>query len=91
MSGMLRDSDDAGLVEELQPSACNWDCETVLSNYSNIDNHPGVLHEPSGRCVLAVSVHACRMLVCKSAISGAKEFPLVLQIEASQMEQEHTP
>ncbi|CAL5222515.1 g4890 [Coccomyxa viridis] len=49
MSGMLRDSDDAGLVEELQPSACNWDCETVLSNYSNIDNHPGVLHEPSGR------------------------------------------
>lgn len=50
MSGLLRESDDAGLVEELQPSACNWDCETVLSNYSNIDNHPGLLLEPNGRC-----------------------------------------
>ena len=50
MSGMLRESDDAGLVEEQQPFGCNWDCETVLSNYSNIDNHPGLLSEPGGRC-----------------------------------------
>ena len=49
-SGVLRENDDAGLVEELQPSACNWDCESVLSNYSNIDNHPGLLFEPNGRC-----------------------------------------
>ena len=48
MSGVLRENDDAGLVEEVQP-CCMWDCETVLSNYSNIDNHPGLLTEPKSR------------------------------------------
>ena len=55
MSGVLRENDDAGLVEEVQPAACNWDCETVLSNYSNMDNHPGLLLEPNRRCAFTLN------------------------------------
>ena len=51
MSGALRENDDAGVVKDPHVAACNWDCETVLSNYSNIDNHPGLLSEPRSRCI----------------------------------------
>ena len=60
MSGALRENDDAAAVEDPHIVACNWDCETVLSNYSNIDNHPGLLSEPSSRCVPSSPVYVCR-------------------------------
>ena len=51
MDGALREDEDAGMVEDPHPAPGNWDCETVLSNYSNIDNHPGLLSEPGSRCI----------------------------------------
>jgi hypothetical protein len=24
-----------------------WDCETIVSTYSNLDNHPGLLGQPN--------------------------------------------
>ena len=59
MSGALRENDDAAAVEDPHIAACIWDCETVLSNYSNIDNHPGLLSEPSSRCVPSSPVNVC--------------------------------
>ena len=63
MSGALRENDDAAVVEDPHIAACNWDCETVLSNYSNIDNHPGLLSEPSSRCIPRSPLDVCLLIV----------------------------
>jgi protein LTV1 len=26
-----------------------WDCETIVSTYSNLDNHPGVINDEPAR------------------------------------------
>ncbi|XP_014664426.1 PREDICTED: protein LTV1 homolog [Priapulus caudatus] len=42
------DEDEAEeLVKMVQPEKEQWDCESILSTYSNLYNHPKVIKEPS--------------------------------------------
>jgi len=37
------------LVEVVRNIEDRWDCESILSTYSNLDNHPGLIVEPSSK------------------------------------------
>ncbi|XP_039123595.1 protein LTV1 homolog [Dioscorea cayenensis subsp. rotundata] len=37
------------LVPESSDESEVWDCETIVSTYSNLDNHPGKIHTPSNQ------------------------------------------
>jgi len=37
---------DVVLVEESSDESEVWDCETIVSTYSNLDNHPGKIEAP---------------------------------------------
>lgn len=37
------------IVEESSDESEVWDCETIVSTYSNLDNHPGKIGAPEGR------------------------------------------
>lgn len=39
---------DSKLDDMFQERDDKWDCETILSTYSNLDNHPSVIDAPSG-------------------------------------------
>lgn len=39
---------DSKLDDMLQERDDTWDCETILSTYSNLENHPSVIDAPSG-------------------------------------------
>lgn len=45
------DEDDRGviIVEESSDESEVWDCETIISTYSNLDNHPGRIGAPGTR------------------------------------------
>lgn len=47
------EKDDTGeelvIVEESSDESEVWDCETIVSTYSNLDNHPGKIGAPEGR------------------------------------------
>ncbi|XP_019449558.1 PREDICTED: protein LTV1 homolog isoform X2 [Lupinus angustifolius] len=51
---------DVVLVEESSDESEVWDCETIVSTYSNLDNHPGRIgaHEGSRKKKLAQTVSA---------------------------------
>ncbi|KAI7743670.1 hypothetical protein M8C21_004118 [Ambrosia artemisiifolia] len=36
-------------VEESSDESEGWDCETIITTYSNLDNHPGKIEAPGGR------------------------------------------
>ncbi|KAK1433624.1 hypothetical protein QVD17_10537 [Tagetes erecta] len=36
-------------LEESRDESEGWDCETVITTYSNLDNHPGKIEAPGGR------------------------------------------
>lgn len=40
------DNKDVVLVEESSDESEVWDCETIVSTYSNLDNHPGKIEAP---------------------------------------------
>ncbi|XP_020587465.1 protein LTV1 homolog isoform X2 [Phalaenopsis equestris] len=40
------DKEDLILVEESSDELEVWDCETIVSTYSNLDNHPGIIQTP---------------------------------------------
>ncbi|KAF9616550.1 hypothetical protein IFM89_030094 [Coptis chinensis] len=40
------DDDEVVLVEESSDESELWDCETIVSTYSNLDNHPGKIEVP---------------------------------------------
>ncbi|KAL2504029.1 hypothetical protein Adt_19650 [Abeliophyllum distichum] len=40
---------EAVLVEESSDESEIWDCETIVSTYSNLDNHPAKIGAPEGR------------------------------------------
>ncbi|XP_017786723.1 PREDICTED: protein LTV1 homolog [Nicrophorus vespilloides] len=40
------DDDDLELVDIVMPPKEKWDCESILSTYSNIYNHPKLISEP---------------------------------------------
>lgn len=40
------DNKDVVLVEESSDESEVWDCETIVSMYSNLDNHPGKIEAP---------------------------------------------
>ncbi|XP_076958383.1 uncharacterized protein LOC143634099 [Bidens hawaiensis] len=37
------------LLEESSDESEKWDCETIITTYSNLDNHPGKIEAPGGR------------------------------------------
>jgi len=41
-----QDDKEMVLVEESSDESEVWDCVTIVSNYSNLDNHPGKIHAP---------------------------------------------
>ncbi|XP_062081791.1 uncharacterized protein LOC133788350 [Humulus lupulus] len=41
--------DDAIILEESSDESEVWDCETIVSTYSNLDNHPGKIEAPGAR------------------------------------------
>lgn len=36
-------------LEESSDESEKWDCETIITTYSNLDNHPGKIEAPGGR------------------------------------------
>ncbi|KAI3726786.1 hypothetical protein L1987_66592 [Smallanthus sonchifolius] len=36
-------------LEEISDESEGWDCETIITTYSNLDNHPGKIEAPGGR------------------------------------------
>lgn len=42
------DKDDVVILEESSDERELWDCETIVSTYSNLDNHPGKIQAPEG-------------------------------------------
>ncbi|PWA55281.1 hypothetical protein CTI12_AA428980 [Artemisia annua] len=36
-------------LEESSDESEGWDCETIITTYSNLDNHPGKIEAPGGR------------------------------------------
>ncbi|XP_076888902.1 uncharacterized protein LOC143539481 [Bidens hawaiensis] len=43
------DDKEDGLLEESSDESEKWDCETIITTYSNLDNHPGKIEAPGGR------------------------------------------
>nr|GMC50339.1 protein LTV1 homolog [Ipomoea batatas] len=41
--------EEADLFEESSSESEIWDCETIVSTYSNLDNHPGQIEVPGAR------------------------------------------
>ncbi|KAK4351916.1 hypothetical protein RND71_027434 [Anisodus tanguticus] len=41
--------EEEALFEESSSDSEVWDCETIVSTYSNLDNHPGKIVAPEGR------------------------------------------
>lgn len=41
--------EEADLFEESSSESEIWDCETIVSTYSNLDNHPGKIEVPGAR------------------------------------------
>lgn len=41
--------EEADLFEESSSESEIWDCETIVSTYSNLDNHPGKIEDPGAR------------------------------------------
>ena len=37
------------VLEESSDESEGWDCETIITTYSNLDNHPGKIEAPGGR------------------------------------------
>lgn len=53
-------SEDENHLEELVVNAREkdkWDCESIISTYSNIYNHPKLISEPKVGCCLRIIVH----------------------------------
>ncbi|PIA64629.1 hypothetical protein AQUCO_00100240v1 [Aquilegia coerulea] len=44
-----QDNDEVVIVEESSDESEVWDCETIVSTYSNLDNHPGKIEAPRTR------------------------------------------
>ena len=40
------DDKEVVLIEESSDESEGWDCETIVSTYSNLDNHPGKIQAP---------------------------------------------
>ncbi|XP_021889680.1 protein LTV1 homolog isoform X2 [Carica papaya] len=40
------DEDEMVVVKESSDESGGWDCETIVSTYSNLDNHPGKIEAP---------------------------------------------
>ncbi|PXF48431.1 Protein LTV1-like [Gracilariopsis chorda] len=50
--GIESDGHDSELdsqFEEMYKEREKWDCETIISTYTNLENHPSVIDAPSGR------------------------------------------
>lgn len=43
------DSELDSQFEEMYKEREKWDCETIISTYTNLENHPSVIDAPSGR------------------------------------------
>ncbi|XP_071710737.1 uncharacterized protein [Rutidosis leptorrhynchoides] len=43
------ENDKVVFVEESSDESEMWDCETIITTYSNLDNHPGKIEAPGGR------------------------------------------
>ncbi|XP_042519435.1 protein LTV1 homolog [Macadamia integrifolia] len=41
-----KDNEDVMVLEESSEESEVWDCETIVSTYSNLDNHPGKIEAP---------------------------------------------
>ncbi|GKU90045.1 hypothetical protein SLEP1_g4092 [Rubroshorea leprosula] len=41
------EDDKVAVVEESSDESEQWDCETIISTYSNLDNHPGKIGAPA--------------------------------------------
>ncbi len=53
LDGADSDSEDLeleGEINKMYNVREHWDCETIISTYSNLDNHPSVIDEPNSKC-----------------------------------------
>lgn len=72
-SGGEEIEDEYMIMYERQPAE-NWDCETVLSTYSNLDNHPHVIDDgPRRRCHTGGAVSASEIRL-NSRISAPVDY-----------------
>ncbi|KAL6009513.1 hypothetical protein ACLOJK_022742 [Asimina triloba] len=42
----MEGNEDTIILEESSDESEQWDCETIVSTYSNLDNHPGKIQDP---------------------------------------------
>ena len=47
----VEEGDDKYMGSYVETKRDNWDCETIVSTYSNLENHPSLLDEPHGGVV----------------------------------------
>ncbi len=66
------DEDDSSSSEEGEPER-KWDCESILSTYSNIYNHPQLISEPRNSKIKGTSTFLNSLVsdekrLCESSI-----------------------
>ena len=47
----VEETDASYMGSYVETKRDNWDCETIVSTYSNLENHPSLLDEPHGGVV----------------------------------------
>ena len=54
---VMSDDSDTELVQMDETPAEKWDCESILSTYSNIYNHPKLITEPRKVGMFGIMFH----------------------------------
>ncbi|KAI6687099.1 hypothetical protein NL676_023927 [Syzygium grande] len=73
------DDKEVVIVEESSDESEVWDCETIVSTYSNLDNHPGKIESPEVArkkklaCTISVALGAANPLI---PLRGKEKLPV---------------
>ncbi|KAF8516083.1 Low temperature viability protein-domain-containing protein [Gautieria morchelliformis] len=51
------DDEDIPMPHDVDEKKDRWDCETILSTYSNLENHPRLIRAKEGRPVPSIRLH----------------------------------
>ncbi|CAL5415908.1 unnamed protein product [Camellia sinensis] len=71
--------EDVVVVEESSDESEVWDCETIISTYSNLDNHPGKIETPGVRRKKKLAETLSGALSAPShviSLKGKEKFPV---------------
>ncbi|KAJ4965649.1 hypothetical protein NE237_017498 [Protea cynaroides] len=73
-----KDNEDVMVLEESSDESVGWDCETIVSTYSNLDNHPGKIEAPryGGKKELAETVSKAAATNHVISLRGKEKLPV---------------